>query len=218
MDSRLFTQLVSVISIGVLCVSLFVQGGMPEEGASSADAMKFIKLEIPELHAEIQIVLSQMPEMAVAIRESVSEIQENHLRFSEMSSELANIYLTIKKREFQNQIMAEKIQTLADPQKRSAEFKRLADHMNVTFDLHLRLVKGELAWLEREVDGLRDLIVSEGENKALYLREDIVSLLLKNDPLLRISISGLGEKQTQAQQAELKKLIESLPQTNSEKR
>ena len=211
MEVRRIQSLFTTFLIGALLLSFNAAGGVVDDLPSSRQAMEFIESEIPELHTEIRVVLERMPEMVEAINETVSQIHADYLRFSEMSPELANLFLTIKKREFKNQIMAEKIQSLTDPNKRTAEFKRLAAHMNVTFDLHLRLVKGELAWLEREVEGLKGLVASEQENKARYLREDLVSLLLENDPLLRISISGLGEKQTEQQQAAVRKLIDGLP-------
>ncbi len=216
MELRLCHYLLLLVFVGTWLPSSHMSGGgIPEEGLSATHAMAFIAEEIPELHAEIEILLNQMPEMSEAVHETVTAIHEDYLRFTDMSSELAQIFLTIKKREFQNQIMAEKIQSLTDPKKRSSEFNRLTNHMNVTFDLHLKLVKGELAWLEREVEGLKDLVESEQENKSRLVREDLEAVLLKNNPLLRISISGLGEKQTQEQQAALKKLIEGLAPTDS---
>ena len=216
MEVRLCHYLFLLVLVGTWLPSSHLSGGIPEEDLSATHAMAFIAEEIPELHAEIEILLKQMPEMSEAVHETVSYIHEDYLRFSDMSSELAQIFLTIKKREFQNQIMAEKIQSLTDPKKRSSEFKRLTSHMNVTFDLHLKLVKGELAWLEREVEGLKDLVASEQENKSRLVREDLEAVLLKNNPLLRISISGLGEKQTHEQQAAIKKLIERLASAESE--
>ncbi len=192
-----------------------VHGGVLQDEAPPGQAMEFIESELPELHAELEVILGEMPEMVKAVNETVADIHEAYLRFSEMSPELAHIFLTIKKREFQNQIMAEKIQALTDPEKRSAEFRRLVDHMNVTFDLHLRLVKGEVAWLEQEIEGLKELVASEQSNKKRFVQEDLVSLLLNNDPLLRISIRGLGEKQTKDQQAELRKLIEKVAPTKA---
>ncbi len=217
MEARTIRRIGSTLAFVAFFLCMPLRGGVPGELSASMRAMDFLEAEIPELHAEIQVILRQMPEMSEAVNETVTDIHENFLRFSEMNHELANIFLSIKKREFQNQILAEKIQTLTDPEKRRLEFKRLADHMDVTFDLHLRLVSGELAWLEREVEGLKELVASEKEHKRRYLREDLESLLLKNDPLLRISINGLGEKQTKEQQVDLKKLIEDLPLPKSEK-
>ena len=214
MEVRIIEGLITRVAIaGLLSVTL-LWGGVPAGESLPTQAFRFIEEEMPAFHSELLVILSEMPEMKEEVSETVLAIHEDYLRVLGMSNELAAIYLTIKKRELQNQIMAEKILGHTDLEKRRSELKKLSDHMKVTFDLHLRLVSGELAWLERQIEQLRELVDSEKKNKQRYLQEDLVSLLLNNEPLLSISIRGLGEKRTQVQRMELRKLIAELSSAN----
>lgn len=216
MVARIIKNLSQGFAIVSSFTSILLWGGVPAQESHPTLAFQFIEEEMPAFHSELLIVLSEMPEMEDAVNETVEAIHEDYLRLVGMSKELAAIYMTIRKRELQNQIMAERILSHTDLDKRRSELKKLSDHMKVTFDLHLRLVSGELAWLEREIEELRDLVESEKENRQRFLQEDLVSLLLNNEPLLNISISGLGEKRTKAQQMGLRELIAELPKAPSD--
>jgi hypothetical protein len=174
-------------------------------------ALRFIKDEMPGFHSELQVLLKQRPSIQEELLESMVEIHMDYLRYSEMNPELVAIFLTIKRREYQNQLLAEKLQELDDPEARAYAFKKLADHMNVTFDLNLKLVRGELVWLENQVRDLRQIADEEKANKKRLLKDDLAALLLENEPILSISIQGLGASRTAAQQVELEKLIDQLP-------
>lgn len=207
--------LVRIFLLLTVCLAfpLRLLGGVPEGELplEASSALQFIEDKMPRFHSELQILLKQKPSIREELLRSLVEIHMNYLRYSDMNPELVAIFLTIKRREYQNQLLAEELHKLSDPGERSSAFKKLADHMNVTFDLNLKLVRGELAWLESQVKALRQVAEQEKVNKKRYLKEDLTALLLDNEPLLSISIQGLGASRTAEQQIELEKLIEQLP-------
>jgi hypothetical protein len=207
--------LIWIVFLGTVGLALpqNLSGGVADNEPSpeAAAALQFISEEMPGFHSELQVLLKLKPSIREELLVLVVEIHMDYLRYSDMNPELVAIFLTIKRREYQNQLLAEKLHKLNDPTERGSVFKKLADHMNVTFDLNLKLVRGELAWLENQVRGLRQVAEKEKVNKKRYLKEDLIALLLDNEPLLSISIQGLGASRTAAQQLELEKLIERLP-------
>ncbi|MDA1056151.1 MAG: DUF1552 domain-containing protein [Planctomycetota bacterium] len=80
----------------------------PEEPSASSDALAFLESKLPELHQEVLKLQRLAPEEFHDALECARAIEAEHAHFAAMDEELARIFLTIKKREYQNQIFAER--------------------------------------------------------------------------------------------------------------
>ncbi|MCS1407356.1 MAG: hypothetical protein M2R45_00514 [Verrucomicrobia subdivision 3 bacterium] len=83
--------------------------------------------------------------------------------------------------------------------------------MDVTFDLNLKLVRGELAWLEDQVKTICGVVAEEKSNKKLYIKGVLGSLLLANELLIQASILDLGALGSHFRWDKLMQLIDQLP-------
>jgi NTP pyrophosphatase (non-canonical NTP hydrolase) len=180
----------------------------------SKSALAFAEEELPEFFREVAVLLRGDPSEALPIVEVVQEIHHSFQRYREMTDELGDIFLSIKRREFQNQVMAEKVHRAMTPESRKMLFGKLKKHMDHTFDLHLKLVRGELVWLEEQVTEVRELIASEERNKLIIMKEDFGSLFLDNEPLLRIMAIEVEPETVAKNSAEIATLIGAMPESH----
>lgn len=180
-------------------------------GPATERVLEFYHEHLPNVYVEMIKIRKEDPEAFKNHLKEAAFVMDEFQYYADFDPDLATMFIEVKRREYQEQLKAEEILRTKEAARQKQLFDQLYRHMDDTYELNLRLFRGETARLEEAIQNLRKTIREEEQNKSKNIKSDLRELLGRKAKLMQRHEIEASQSPGSASKPNLQKLIDALP-------